>query len=343
MSNAPAAEALAQVLEDSRWLPHQLNAEGQLVLVETSRQKLASLPFVDGREPFATGSGLIVQLADALAAKWQRPPGPDRMIFHMAFCGSTLLATLLDQPGKTFVLREPNLLADLANMAHPASRDEALRALPIVCDLLRRRWSKNERTVVKPSNWVNPLLPQLTDPGQDVRSIFITIEPHEYLMAVFRGGRPRLEFVVRSAFHFLEGRRDRNELLAEAIAPADPLARAARFALLAHKLQADLFREAIKQRGWTDECRLSFAMIDHDPLASAIKAAKLLGLTNQAGEIEQAWFRIKGRNVKQNSAGWSPDERSRIDREVEAEHGRRFREALIWYEQQLETLDVLAA
>lgn len=332
MTHDPASAPLVAILADPRNFAHHLDlAAGRLLMVATSREKLARQPFVDGREPFSTGSAVELRLEKALGATWQQPPGPDRMIFHMAFCGSTLLATLLDQPGRSFVLREPNILVDLANGLAAGRREPVLAALPLVRDLLRRRWSEQERVVVKPSNWMNPLLPHLMGEPEQMRAVFITVEPRDYLLAAFRGGRERLEFVIRSAFHFLAGCRNRQELLAEAAAVADPLGRAARFALLAHRLQAELFAGA----GPVGDCRLSFTEIDRDPLGSAMRAARMLDLDNSAQDIEQAWQRVSGRNVKQSVGSWSQGGREQLHAEIEAAHKQRFRDALQWSEQRL--------
>lgn len=81
------------------------------------------------------------------------------MDLHTGFCGSTLLATVLDQPARALVLSEPHLLAALAEQAKgfPSVQTVLWQAL----GLLHRPLTAGEQVVRKPTNWFNNLVPLL--------------------------------------------------------------------------------------------------------------------------------------------------------------------------------------
>ena len=99
-------------------LLHRIDSRaGLMTFVPTTRAALAAPAFIDGRTPFATGPEIAVSLDAMLATAVEGAASraPQRYILHMGFCGSTLLARLLDRPGTVLTLREPAALTDIAN------------------------------------------------------------------------------------------------------------------------------------------------------------------------------------------------------------------------------------
>ena len=116
MKGGLLAAPIEQVLADARFFPAHIDFDRDcLILIETSRDRLMHTPFIDGRTPIGEGIALEVPLREAIAARWPVTRRPDRFIFHVAFCGSTLLSTLLDIEGRTFAEREPNVLVELSD------------------------------------------------------------------------------------------------------------------------------------------------------------------------------------------------------------------------------------
>lgn len=101
-------------------------------------------------------------------------------IFHVAHCGSTLLARALDQLQTNLVLREPLALRQLA-FNFNADR------LAMVNSLLSRRYEPDLPTVVKANVPVNFLLPDLISLNPQSRCIFLYLELRDYLLATLRG------------------------------------------------------------------------------------------------------------------------------------------------------------
>lgn len=138
--------------------------------------------FLDRRISTA-GQGMMRMPFSALAARTDRPL-PIGWIFHVAHCGSTLLARALDRISANIVLREPLALRQLA-VAGDAT------ALPFTARMLSKRYRADLPTIVKANVPVNFLLPDLIalDPG--MRSIFLHCGIRDYLLAILRDDNHR--------------------------------------------------------------------------------------------------------------------------------------------------------
>jgi hypothetical protein len=114
-----------------------------------------------------------------------RPPAAIGWIFHVAHCGSTLLARALDDPSLNLVLREPLALRQLALAPDPAR-------LALTAAMLSKRYRGDLPTIVKANVPVNFLLPELValDPG--ARAIFLYSPLPDYLLAILRSENHRL-------------------------------------------------------------------------------------------------------------------------------------------------------
>ena len=320
-----------EVLADPRYFPVQVDFHRDcLTLVETSRESLFASPFLDGRTPFAQGNTIEVPLSSALAAHWPRPAYPDRFIFHVAFCGSTLLATLLDVAGHSFAEREPNVLINLANARQSLPAAPFGAALDLVRALLRRRWRPGEHSLCKPSNWANNLIPALTADPRRISPLFIATDKRAYLDAVFRGGRPRMEYVVRVTDHLLRATGTNPQLWNRAVGASDGLEVPARIALLSLHIQLQLFEDAMVQGGWGAPQLLTLDEIEQDPGEACRIAASALALDLPPDKLEDAISRRVGRYAKAPEQPYSPEEVADANRHVEREYGRVMDRALDW-------------
>lgn len=105
-------------------------------------------------------------------------------IFHVAHCGSTLLARALDRMEASLVLREPQALRQLA-LTPSADR------LALVLSMLSKRYRDDLPTVVKANVPVNFLLPDLIAADRDMRAIFLHCSLRDYLLAILRSENHR--------------------------------------------------------------------------------------------------------------------------------------------------------
>lgn len=138
--------------------------------------------FLDGRISPAVDQSMKLPVAMLTAVP--RRPSPTSWIFHMAHCGSTLLARALDEPDASLVLREPLALRQTA--IHP----DAGR-LALVSAMLGKRYRADAPTLVKANVPVNFLLPQLADTDAEARAILLYLPLRAYLLAILRSDNHR--------------------------------------------------------------------------------------------------------------------------------------------------------
>jgi hypothetical protein len=138
--------------------------------------------FLDRRiSPAGAGS---MRLPVAMLAGHGAEPAPTGWIFHVAHCGSTLLARALDQLSTNLVLREPLALRQLA-LAPDAER------LAVTAAMLSKRYRADAPTIVKANVPVNFLLPDLVDFDRNTRAIFLHCGLRDYLLAILRNDKHR--------------------------------------------------------------------------------------------------------------------------------------------------------
>jgi len=106
-------------------------------------------------------------------------------IFHVAHCGSTLLARALDRPDRNLVLREPRPLRQLGLTRVAADGDWRAR-LRLAAALAGRRYRPNLPTIVKGNVPVNFIAADLLglDPGAPAILLYFPLRA--YLLAVLR-------------------------------------------------------------------------------------------------------------------------------------------------------------
>jgi hypothetical protein len=138
--------------------------------------------FLDGRISPAANRTMKVP-AGALFDP-ARKPAPTGWIFHVAHCGSTLLARALDRPEANLVLREPLALRQMALSPDPGG-------LALTAAMLSKRYRNDLPTIVKANVPVNFLLPDLAalDPG--AKAIFLYAELRDYVLAILRSDNHR--------------------------------------------------------------------------------------------------------------------------------------------------------
>jgi hypothetical protein len=116
-------------------------------------------------------------------------------IFHIAHCGSTLLARALDLPALNLVCREPMALRQLGVEAagfygSPPPEDWRRRAT-LLWTLLSRRYNTDGPVIVKANVPVNFALAPLMALGPEQPAIFLYYPLEDYLLAILRSDNHR--------------------------------------------------------------------------------------------------------------------------------------------------------
>ena len=186
MTNVRAiAHVMALTLDDLFASPdHYLHSfEGDAALfVPMDRAAYHRSIFLDGRiSPAADRS---MRLPVKALVEPARKPSSIGWIFHVAHCGSTLLARALDDPSANLVLREPLALRQLA-LSPDAER------LALTATMLSKRYRADAPTIVKANVPVNFLLPDLVELDPGPRAIFLHCSLRDYLFAILRSEEHR--------------------------------------------------------------------------------------------------------------------------------------------------------
>ncbi|WP_421853881.1 hypothetical protein [Novosphingobium sp.] len=152
------------------------------VIVPMDREAYARSIFLDARiSPASEGAMLIPVARLAEAAP---PPRTAAWIFHVAHCGSTLLARAVEAMSSGLVLREPMALRQLALAPDPAR-------LQLVLAMLGRRYGGEEPTLIKANVPVNALLPAIVAADPSAPAVFLYLGLEDYALAVLRSPQHR--------------------------------------------------------------------------------------------------------------------------------------------------------
>jgi hypothetical protein len=115
------------------------------------------------------------------------PPPPLAWIFHIAHCGSTLLARAIDLPGSDLVLREPPPLRQIAIESATARHSKRWsEKLALAHRFAARRFDQDEPVIVKANVPVNFILHDLLALGRSAPAILLHMPLEAYLLAILR-------------------------------------------------------------------------------------------------------------------------------------------------------------
>lgn len=163
-------------------------------LVPMDRESYLRSIFTDrGRIVPARQAAWEVGLTDLLQGYESHAPRrrPLNYVFHVAHCGSTLLARALDIADRTLVIREPFALRQLgadaaAQPGGPRDPDDWSRRLGLVSGLLGRTWGPAQAAIVKANVPVNFIIPRLMQLEEGNRGILLYAELERYLVSVLK-------------------------------------------------------------------------------------------------------------------------------------------------------------
>ena len=179
--------ALPDLIMDGRWLAHRYDETADTVHFRmVPRDAQSDMTFLTdfeiGDAPLA-----IFPRAETLAAVRRLDLPTPRLIFHSAYCCSTLLARAFDIPGVSFGLKEPQILNDVIGLQlRGGDARQVAAALDVALALLARPLRPGEVNVIKPSNLVNPLLPLFTALRPDLRGLLLHAPLETFLGSIAR-------------------------------------------------------------------------------------------------------------------------------------------------------------
>lgn len=155
------------------------------------RGTLKASAFLDQRIPADRSALRDAAIEDLLAEPVTGTIPDPGLIFHTAFCCSTLFARSLDLPGRSLVLREPLALLQLADLQRGLTmfRRKPETMLSLTLDFLARSFLPSERVVIKPTNLANNLAPDMLRSRPQAKALVLYDELEPFLLSVLK--RPK--------------------------------------------------------------------------------------------------------------------------------------------------------
>ena len=174
---------------DPRWLAHRYDGQGDAVQFRlVQRAEHSAFPFLT--DEYVGDRPLRVQPRAAAVAASSSTQAPLRLVFHSAFCASTLLCRAFDLPGVAMGLSEPAILNDIVGIRRRREADpkRVAQLLDAAMRLLARPWGAGEAVVVKPSNILNPLATAMLALRPEAKAVLLYAPLPTFLASVARKG-----------------------------------------------------------------------------------------------------------------------------------------------------------
>jgi len=342
--NAPDINA---VLSGADFFLQGIDIEGgQLKFVQTSREVLSQASFLDGRTELAVaGPAFSIPLGRALQWYNNQPKdsASDRMIAHTAFCGSTLLARALDQKNRSFVYKEPQALIDLVTIKQSgemlAGSGGDWPGLVRLCLMqFQKTWSPHEVSIVKPSNWVNILLPDLVRYSAGISLVLLSSSLREFLLAAIRGGRDRFAYVLNFLNYIQLEFPQYAATIASVEGGGSGLLAPLKYCAIAYHLQQQVFDSLGGEvsGAWSNRpLRMSMAELLAQPEESVGGVAAHLGVAPGPELNGEFLSEVFGNYSKDPQQAFGVDQAAGLDREVEALYSLELAQTIDWYNSSL--------
>ncbi|WP_432768828.1 MAG: hypothetical protein HEQ22_15910 [Sphingopyxis sp.] len=320
-----ATPSISAIVRDAEWLAHRYDPGHDAVhFRRVARERRATVPFLTDLHLGEEESPVIVRRADCRGAR-EDPSPPLHFLFHSAYCASTMLAQLLDQPGVATSLSEPVLLNDMVGWRRRgAVPGDHARVMDDALALLGRGFAPGEAVVVKPSNIFNPLARGALTLRPEARAILLYAPLRAFLLSVGRKGmwcrlwcRELLEGYLADGFVGL------------GFEPRDYFRQSdLQVAAIGWLAQQQAF---VALLAWAPDriATLDSETLTADPVAAARAAMVHLGLAADPETL--AAHPALGRNSK-SGANFTPGERQRDLAAAEAAYGEEIEQVVGWAE-----------
>lgn len=335
---------MEQILEGEEYFLNALDtASESLEFLRTDLATLQSAAFLDGRSEVSIDKKkYTVSLADAMSwyetrgAAWSR----SRLIFHVSFCGSTLLGRALDTADSVLVYKEPQVLTSLEEMIrHSDSGGAGGFSWNQVLGLVLSQFNGADLTsrvrVVKPSNLINSIVRDICELNDQNRAVFLDMDPRAFLIAVLRGGSARVSFI----FRILENLRSTFSGYDQTVSRLssgvkDEMAVVARKILLAHAMQSRIFADVMTSLPEDRYAQLTYEQLIASPQQHVSRIASSLELGISPDQIGRNIDSSFGRHSKADGLPFDPHSAAEVDAQVIELYPRVIEDAMDWYSQQ---------
>ncbi len=214
------AESLSSLPASPDWFPMHVHPDKDVFqMVKMSPAWYRQADFLD---PPRIPGKLAVEIPGGFIRKTlNTPPArPCGIIFHTAFCGSTLLSRILEKVTSAFILREPRTFHSILHGQRRGTLSAAATAdwTDTVLRLLCRTYSETHTAVAKLTDWSNGLMDVITRSRESSKSLFLYQSLPEFIIACVKheSRHPWIAGQYRSIAAFLQAENaDRAQSIAE--------------------------------------------------------------------------------------------------------------------------------
>ncbi len=328
-------------LNDPNWFLHRFLTQSEtFIFVRSDRSELVGATFLDDRHNFRTSDDARrVSFDEALA--WSEEGALERaarIIAHKSFCGSTLLARLVDRDPSAVSYKEPQVILDVADLkaARRGLAKDPVRwpvLLRFVLSQLSKTWSADERVVIKPSNWANNILPDIARHVPDAYWAFVGIDLHDYIVANLRGGKERLAYSLK-LFDHLAQTSGPHRRLAKRLDGDEPstVRRVLKLLALSHRLQGRLFDDAESAISEDRRIGLTKAELQGAPQMNARRVRRRFSLpeAHAPSAPAESIEAVLSRHAKAPGQNFDLAREQAMDRRIIEQFGADIDAALVW-------------
>lgn len=295
-----------------------------LALMEISHATIAGANFLDRRLPLSFDNAQIVSITQCRYVDVS-----PAVLFHTAFCGSTLLSRALQAPPAVVALREPSALLALAMAtlrpeAFPPAQIE--RAARVLLGLLGRPWEPAGRVLIKPTNQVNRILPMLLRLSPASRAVLLYSSLEQFILSCLKK-LPEAETRVHWMAQALLPGTQLEKRLGIPVARPFNLVEAV---VLTWYAQMEIFALALSADEGDRLRSIDIDVLLAEPQSAVAAAAGWLQLQGAHEGLEARVVATFSRSAKSQSRAFDSNQRNKENTLVRERFGPLIRQALQW-------------
>lgn len=291
----------------------------------TSIESLRSNPFLDNR---FTGADDAAQPVDVGALQnLDLTPAPLRgYLLHTSFCCSTLLARLLDFPGRSLALKEPLILRRLSDAALHGAHDPELTAAAV--QLLFRDIAGGFAILVKPTHVALNIAGELLACTPSAKALLITSTLEDFMISNIKKSEDTQRKVPELVERFMAGSDLPARLPPEAFDPPSLLAGVA----LQWHAQQQLVHDLLNGPGGTAVRVIHEADLLQEPVATLRAALDWLGWSIPDEDIAAQSALVMNKHAKSAGRTYNLQEKNHETELLRRTFSDELSQALHWSE-----------
>jgi hypothetical protein len=289
----------------------------------TSIEALRSNPFLDNR---FIGADDPVQPVEADTLREQAMPQTPLPAFllHTSFCCSTLLARLLDFPGRSLALKEPLILRRLADAKQNGIDGADLIALSL--QLLFRDLDDGSAILLKPTHVALNLAAELLHCAPAAKTLLITSTLEDFMISNIKKSEDTQRKVPELVERFMSASDLPARLPPEAFEPPSFLAGVA----LQWHAQQQIVHDLMNGPSGSSIRLVQEAELLHAPAETLRAALDWLNWRIPDDAIEAQIVRIMSKHAKSISRDYDPREKQYETELLRQKFGSDLEQALHW-------------